>query len=71
VVRIETRSGVEAFLNRIRDSLKSGEFEPVEVRQAMIPKPSGKLRKLGIRRWRMCAVRLTLRLTVHPSIHAG
>jgi RNA-directed DNA polymerase len=28
--------------------LKSGEFRPVPVRQVMIPKKSGKLRKLGI-----------------------
>ncbi|MEU7899916.1 hypothetical protein AB0B45_44655 [Nonomuraea sp. NPDC049152] len=36
------------FLGRIRDELKSGEFEPVEVLQVMIPKASGKLRKPGI-----------------------
>ena len=36
--RIETWVGVEAFLGQIRDSLKSGEFRPVEVRQVMIPK---------------------------------
>ena len=35
---IETWVGVEAFLGQIRDSLKSGEFRPVEVRQVMIPK---------------------------------
>ena len=35
---IETSVGVGAFLGQIRDSLKSGEFRPVEVRQAMIPK---------------------------------
>jgi RNA-directed DNA polymerase len=46
---IETRVGVEVFLGRIRDSLKSGEFAPVEVRRVMIPKgSSGKLRRLGI-----------------------
>jgi RNA-directed DNA polymerase len=49
VAWIETRVGVEVFLGHIRDSLKSGEFRPVEVRQVMIPKgKSGKLRKLGI-----------------------
>jgi RNA-directed DNA polymerase len=49
VAWIETRIGVEAFLGHIRESLKSGEFRPVEVRQVMIPKgSSGKLRKLGI-----------------------
>jgi RNA-directed DNA polymerase len=48
VAWIETRVGVAAFLGHIRDSLKSGEFRPVEVRQVMVPKKSGKLRKLGI-----------------------
>ena len=38
VAQIETWIGVEAFLGQIRDSLKSGEFRPVEVRQVMIPK---------------------------------
>jgi RNA-directed DNA polymerase len=45
---IETWIGVEVFLGQIRDSLKSGGFRPVEVRQVMIPKANGKLRKLGI-----------------------
>src|SRR5438477_9769160 len=40
--------GVSTFLTRIRDLLKSGQFRLVEVRQVMIPKASGKLRKLGI-----------------------
>ncbi len=49
VAMIETWVGVEEFLGQIRDSLKAGEFRPVEVRQVMIPKgTSGKLRKLGI-----------------------
>jgi RNA-directed DNA polymerase len=48
VADIETRIGVGVFLEQIRDSLKSGEFRPVPVRQVMIPKKSGKLRKLGI-----------------------
>ena len=49
VAMIETRVGVGAFLGQIRDSLKSGEFRPAEVRQVMIPKGNtGKFRKLGI-----------------------
>jgi RNA-directed DNA polymerase len=48
VAWIASSIGVEEFLGQIRDSLKSGEFEPVEVRQVMIPKANGKLRKLGI-----------------------
>jgi RNA-directed DNA polymerase len=47
--KVETWMGVEAFLGQLRDSLKSGEFSPVEVRQVMVPKESaGKFRKLGI-----------------------
>ena len=46
---IENWVGVGAFLGQIRDSLKSGEFRPAEVRQVMIPKSNtGKFRKLGI-----------------------
>ena len=49
VADIENRIGVGVFLGRIRDSLKSGGFTPVEVRQVMIPKgKSGRLRRLGI-----------------------
>jgi RNA-directed DNA polymerase len=32
---VENRVGVEAFLGQLRDSLKSGEFRPVEVRRVM------------------------------------
>jgi RNA-directed DNA polymerase len=43
------RIGTGAFLGQIRDSLKSGEYRPVGVRQVMIPKgTTGKYRKLGI-----------------------
>jgi len=48
VADIENRIGAGAFLDGIRDSLESGGFRPVPVRQVMIPKKSGKLRKLGI-----------------------
>ena len=48
VARIEARVGVVAFLGQIRDSLRSGEFRPVEVRQVRIPREVGKFRKLGI-----------------------
>ena len=48
VASIENGIGAGAFLEEIRGLLKSGEFRPVPVRQVMIPKKSGKLRKLGI-----------------------
>src|ERR1017187_6158802 len=50
VAQIKAREGGELeFLARLRDSLKSGGYQPAEVRQVMIPKgKSGKFRKLGI-----------------------
>jgi len=39
VAQIKAREGGElGFLAQLRDSLKSGEYRPAEVRQVMIPK---------------------------------
>jgi RNA-directed DNA polymerase len=71
VARIETCVGVEVFLNHIRDLLKSGEFQPVEVRQAMIPKgKSGKLRKLGIPTVADRVVQASLKAVLEPIFEA-
>jgi RNA-directed DNA polymerase len=70
VAWIETRIGVGAFLGHIRDSLKSGEFQPVEVRQVMIPKASGKLRKLGIPTVADRVVQTSLKLVLEPIFEA-
>jgi RNA-directed DNA polymerase len=48
VAWIESRVGVEVFLGQVRDQLKARTFYPVPVRQVMIPKASGKVRRLGI-----------------------
>ena len=69
VAMIETWVGVEAFLGQIRDSLK-GEFRPVEVRQVMIPKKSGKLRKLGIPTVADRVVQASLKLVLEPIFEA-
>jgi RNA-directed DNA polymerase len=61
---------VGVFLDRIRDSLKSGEFRPVPVRQVMIPKKSGKLRKLGIPTVRDRVVQAALKLVLEPIFEA-
>lgn len=68
---VETLVGVEAFLVQIRGSLKSGEFQPVEVRQVMIPKGStGKFRKLGIPTIADRVVQASLKLVLEPIFEA-
>jgi len=68
---IETWIGVEAFLSQIRDSLKTGEFRPVEVRQVMIPKGNtGKLRKLGIPTIADRVVQASLKAVLEPIFEA-
>ncbi|MDJ0341028.1 reverse transcriptase domain-containing protein [Streptomyces sp. H10-C2] len=70
VALIETWIGVEAFLEHIRDALKSGAFEPVEVRQVMIPKASGKLRALGIPTVADRVVQASLKAVLEPIFEA-
>ena len=71
VAWIETWVGVEVFLGQIRDSLKVGEFRPVEVRQVMIPKgKSGKLRKLGIPTVADRVVQASLKAVLEPIFEA-
>ena len=68
---VVTRIGVEAFLGRLRDSLKSGEYRPVEVRQVMIPKgTTGKFRKLGIPTIADRVVQASLKSVLEPIFEA-
>src|SRR6266568_2254584 len=67
---VETVIGVGAFLGQLRDSLKSGEFWPVEVRRVLIPKKSGKLRKLGIPTIADRVVQASLKLVLEPIFEA-
>jgi RNA-directed DNA polymerase len=70
VALIESRVGVAAFLGQIRDSLKSGEFAPVEARQVMIPKANGKLRRLGIPTIADRVVQASLKAVLEPIFEA-
>jgi len=71
VAGIENRAGgAGAFLDGIRGLLKSGEFRPVPVRQVMIPKKSGKLRKLGIPTVADRVVQASLKLVLEPIFEA-
>jgi RNA-directed DNA polymerase len=70
VTWIESVVGVQAFLEHVRNSLKSGEFRPVEVRRVMIPKKSGKLRKLGIPTVADRVVQASLKSVLEPIFEA-
>ena len=71
VAVIENRpGGVGVFLDGIRASLKSGEFRPEPVRQVMIPKKSGTLRKLGIATVADRVVQAALKLVLEPIFEA-
>jgi len=70
VASIENGIGVGAFLEEVRGLLKSGEFRPVPVRQVMIPKKSGKLRKLGIPTVTDRVVQASLKLVLEPIFEA-
>ena len=68
---VEAVIGVGVFLGQIRDSLKSGEFRPAEVRQVMIPKGNtGKFRKLGIPAIADRVVQASLKLVLEPVFEA-
>ena len=44
---VQTVRGVEVFLDELRSQLKDRSFRPLPVRERMIPKAGGKLRRLG------------------------
>jgi len=45
---IAERTGVGVFLDELRASIRDRSFRPLPVRERMIPKSGGKLRRLGI-----------------------
>jgi RNA-directed DNA polymerase len=63
--------GRGAFLHRLRDDLKARRFEPVPVRERMIPKPgTTKRRRLGIPTARDRTVQAALKLVLEPIFEA-
>jgi RNA-directed DNA polymerase len=70
VAWIESHIGVGVFLDQLREALKQGAFRPVEVRQVMIPKAGGKLRKLGIPTVADRVVQASLKAVLEPIFEA-
>ena len=63
-------TGVEEFLDALRDSLKDRSFRPLPVRERMIPKAGGKLRRLGIATITDRVVQASLKLVLEPIFEA-
>ena len=67
---VETVRGETAFLSELRDALKARRFQPVPVRERMIPKSGGKLRRLGIATVRDRVVQAALKIVLEPIFEA-
>lgn len=62
--------GVSAHLDQIRSALKAQVFRPLPVRERMIPKTGGKLRRLGIPTVTDRVVQAALKLVLEPIFEA-
>jgi RNA-directed DNA polymerase len=69
-VSITTGTGVEEFLGGLRVSLRDRSFHPQPVRERMIPKANGRLRRLGIATIRDRVVQASLKLVLEPIFEA-
>ncbi|MGW0577935.1 group II intron reverse transcriptase/maturase, partial [Streptomyces sp. NPDC002920] len=67
---IEAVQGVEVFLDTLRLQVKDRSFRPVPVRERMIPKANGKLRRLGIPTVADRVVQASLKLVLEPIFEA-
>ncbi len=63
---IQAVRGVGEFLDELRTSLKDRSFRPLPVRERMILKPGGKLRRLGIATITDRVVQASLKLVLEP-----
>jgi RNA-directed DNA polymerase len=63
---VEQVLGVEQFLDRLREQLRSGSYRPVPVRERMIPKRGGKRRRLGIPTVADRVVQAALKIVLEP-----
>jgi RNA-directed DNA polymerase len=67
---IVLRVGIEEFLDGLRAVLRDGSFRPLPVRERMIPKTGGKLRRLGIATITDRVVQASLKLVLEPIFEA-
>src|SRR6478609_7032347 len=67
---IAAADGVEVFLDALRSAIKDRSFCPLPVRERMIPKAGGKLRRLGIPTVTDRVVQASLKLVLEPIFEA-
>jgi RNA-directed DNA polymerase len=69
----EGSGGVPEFLERLREELRTGRYQPRPVRQKLIPKPGkpGKFRPLGIPTLRDRLVQMAVKIILEPIFEAG
>jgi RNA-directed DNA polymerase len=70
VYYVQTVRGVEGFLDELRSQVRDRSFRPLPVRERMIPKAGGKLRRLGIAAVRDRVVQASLKLVLEPIFEA-
>jgi RNA-directed DNA polymerase len=69
--QVEALLGVEVFLGMVRDVLRSGQFQPLPVRERLIPKPGSRAkRRLGIPTVADRVVQAALKLVLEPVFEA-
>jgi RNA-directed DNA polymerase len=67
---VEAR-GVEQFLKELRGELKTGTFRPLPVRERLIPKRDGRMRRLGIPTLKDRVAQMALKLVMEPIFESG
>jgi RNA-directed DNA polymerase len=68
---IEQSLGVQEFLAKLHDELRSGTFRPLPVKERLIPKRDGKkVRRLGVPAIRDRVVQAALKLVLEPIFEA-
>jgi RNA-directed DNA polymerase len=63
---VEQNIGVAQFLGDLRGELKAGRFRPLAVRERLIPKRDGRMRRLGIPTLKDRVVQMALKLVLEP-----
>ena len=67
---VEQQVGVEKFLDGLREELRSGSFRPLPVKERLIPKRGGKLRRLGVPALRDRVIQAALKTVLEPIFEA-